>query len=51
MSWKEKGNCNGEPPQVFYWRNPTRAKSICQGCPVQETCFLYAVKHNEQGMS
>ena len=50
MNWKQRGNCNGEPPQVFYWKDPSRAKSICHNCSVQEECFLYAVRHSEYGV-
>lgn len=50
MNWKRHGNCNGEPPQVFYRKDPSKAKSICHDCPVAETCFLYAVKHKEYGI-
>ena len=50
MNWKAKGKCNGEPPQVFYLQDATKAKSICNGCSVAETCAIYAINHNEQGV-
>lgn len=50
MSWKSKGNCNGEPPQIFYLQDATKAKSICKDCAVAETCAVYAIKHHEYGI-
>lgn len=50
MNWKSKGNCNGEPAQIFYLQDATKAKGICNGCPVQEECFVYAVRNNEKGV-
>lgn len=53
MNWKARGNCNGEPPQLFYRvgsRNEERAKQICIGCPVRERCLMYAIDHDEYGV-
>ena len=50
MSWKSKGNCNGEPPQIFYLTDSSKAKSVCKDCPVQEECFLFAIQYNEYGV-
>ena len=50
MNWKTRGNCNGEPPQIFYRKDPRKAKSVCVNCPVQEECAIYAIRHNEFGV-
>ena len=50
MSWKERGNCNGEPPQIFYRKDPRKAKSVCADCPVQEECAIYAIRNHEYGI-
>lgn len=53
LTWKSRGNCVGEPAYLFYVRSAAveeKGRAICQGCPVLDECFLYALQHNEVGI-
>lgn len=53
LKWKQRGNCVGEPPYIFYSSNLNlleEARGICQGCPVQMQCLEYGIEHNEYGI-
>jgi WhiB family redox-sensing transcriptional regulator len=51
--WKQRGNCVGEPPYLFYSSNLNlveRAREICQNCPVQIECLEYGIRYDEYGV-
>ena len=53
LKWKQRGNCVGEPPYLFYSSNLNlveKAREICQGCPVQIECLQYGIEHDEYGV-
>lgn len=45
-SWMSAGNCRNYPPAVFFPSDGVgvdRARKICAGCPVADTCLEYAL--------
>ena len=53
LKWKQRGNCVGEPPYLFYSSNLNlvdKAREICQNCPVQIECLQYGIEHDEYGV-
>lgn len=45
-AWMGKGNCRDYPPATFFPSDGVgveRARAICKGCPVAETCLEYAL--------
>ena len=48
--WMRDGNCQNYPPKTFFPSDGIgvdRARKICNGCPVLDTCLEYALIHNE----
>lgn len=54
LDWRERASCRDADPELFYpigddWSVPVnvkraeRAKAVCAGCPVRDTCLEYAV--------
>lgn len=45
--WEEHALCRGEHIDIFFehWNYEQRAKSVCNGCVVQEQCLLFAVQN------
>jgi WhiB family redox-sensing transcriptional regulator len=45
-SWMGEGNCRNYPPATFFPSDGVgvdRARAICKGCPVSNTCLEYAL--------
>ena len=45
-SWMAEGNCRNYPPATFFPSDGVgvdRARAICKGCPVVETCLAYSL--------
>ena len=45
-AWMGEGNCRDYPPATFFPSDGVgveRARAICKGCPVSETCLEYAL--------
>jgi WhiB family transcriptional regulator, redox-sensing transcriptional regulator len=59
LSWSDHGACRGngelffppfaERPQTRVKRE-SRARALCEGCPVQAACLLYGRMHHEYGI-
>jgi WhiB family redox-sensing transcriptional regulator len=50
--WRESAACNGIDSDVFFPASDdesasAKAKEICAGCPVQETCLSYSLSTNQ----
>jgi WhiB family redox-sensing transcriptional regulator len=56
--WQFDAACRGEDSSLFYapsyferreekWRRESRAKAICERCPVRAMCLDYALKARE----
>lgn len=46
--WMSKGNCRNYPPATFFPSDGVgvdRARKICNGCPVLDTCLEYALEN------
>ena len=46
--WMRVGNCQEQPPQVFFPSDGVGvevARRICATCPVKEPCLEYALYH------
>ena len=46
--WMNKGNCRNYPPATFFPSDGVgvdRARKICNGCPVLDTCLEYALEN------
>jgi WhiB family transcriptional regulator, redox-sensing transcriptional regulator len=46
-AWMAEGNCRNYPPAVFFPSDGVgvdRARKICNGCPVIDTCLEYALE-------
>lgn len=50
-AWMQRGACIDLDPELFFAkrnRNPQeviRAKAVCKGCEVRQTCLAYALAH------
>ncbi|CAB4363474.1 unannotated protein [freshwater metagenome] len=45
-AWMNLGNCRNYPPATFFPSDGVgvdRARKICSGCPVLDTCLEYAL--------
>jgi len=45
-AWMAQGNCRNYPPATFFPSDGVgvdRARAICKGCPVGDTCLEYAL--------
>lgn len=45
-AWMAQGNCRNYPPATFFPSDGVgvdRARAICKGCPVTDTCLEYAL--------
>ena len=45
-AWMAQGNCRNYPPSTFFPSDGVgvdRARAICKGCPVSDTCLEYAL--------
>ena len=45
-AWMDQGNCRNYPPATFFPSDGVgvdRARKICTGCPVLDTCLEYAL--------
>jgi WhiB family redox-sensing transcriptional regulator len=53
FSWREGAACIGTPIDWFYIGSGhvvrPEVKRLCAGCPVQEQCLDYALKHEDHG--
>ena len=48
MSWRSKAACHGLDPTIFYpdeTDDPSPAKAVCAGCPVQSECLAFALQN------
>ena len=46
--WMSQGNCRNYPPATFFPSDGVgvdRARKICNGCPVLDTCLEYALEN------
>jgi len=46
-AWMSAGNCRNYPPATFFPSDGVgvdRARKICNGCPVLDTCLEYALE-------
>jgi len=46
--WMSQGNCRNYPPATFFPSDGVgvdRARKICNGCPVLDTCLEHALEH------
>lgn len=46
-AWMAQGNCRNYPPATFFPSDGVgvdRARNICKGCPVGDTCLEYALE-------
>lgn len=46
-AWMAQGNCRNYPPATFFPSDGVgvdRARAICKGCPVADTCLEYALE-------
>lgn len=51
-SWRDEAACNDTDPALFFPDDgdvigAERAKSICGGCPVTDSCLSYALETNQ----
>jgi WhiB family redox-sensing transcriptional regulator len=49
--WMRDGLCAQTDPDAFFpnkGETTQPAKSVCEGCPVRDTCLNYALEHNER---
>lgn len=47
-SWMAQGNCANQAPDQFFPSDGVgveKAKKICDGCPVTESCLEYALRN------
>lgn len=47
-SWMRRGACRSYPPDTFFPSDGVgveRAKAICSGCPVADSCLNYALEN------
>ena len=58
-SWRERAACRGEDPELFfpassvgfvYNAQVTRAKAVCNGCPVRAECLSEALASPQVGI-
>lgn len=50
-TWRQKGNCSGVDPEVFFpgtGESTRLAKEICVGCTVVDDCLEYALANKEK---
>jgi WhiB family redox-sensing transcriptional regulator len=50
-AWADFGRCAGVDPDVFFPRpgdDTSRAKSLCQQCPVRSACLEWALDTNQK---
>lgn len=55
MDWRQQAACLDEDPEMFFPVGSTgaaleqleRAKHICRGCPVIDTCLEWAIETNQ----
>ncbi len=51
MAWKQRGNCLGIDPDLFYPErgvSSANAKKVCKVCEVQLECLNYAIDNGEK---
>lgn len=51
FDWQKHGLCRGVEPEVFFpvsEEDAWRAKEICTGCAVQESCLVYSLHNRER---
>ena len=51
MAWRDKAECRGIDPDIFYPGSEEEAgpaKAICGTCAVQTQCLEYALIHRER---
>lgn len=49
-SFFDDAKCRGSDPNLFFpghGESPRKALEICEGCPVSEPCFEYAMRNGE----
>ncbi|MFN2609090.1 MAG: WhiB family transcriptional regulator [Acidimicrobiales bacterium] len=47
-TWMADGNCRDQSPSLFFPSDGVGvevARRVCAGCPVQEPCLEYALRH------
>ncbi|WP_204358651.1 WhiB family transcriptional regulator [Streptosporangium sp. 'caverna'] len=52
IGWATRGACRESDPELFFPLTPsdeheTRAKAVCEGCPVLKECRAYAIREGE----
>ncbi len=51
MRWAERGACFEMGTTLFFGKNYTDAKKVCEGCEVRTTCLAYALRtHQPDGV-
>lgn len=51
QGWKLKAKCQNSPfPDAWYGKSDStsKARMLCQGCPVSSQCLAYALENDEQ---
>lgn len=51
VEWRERASCAGEDPDIFFpdtMAQRVRAQMICDGCPVQIECAVYAIENDAE---
>jgi WhiB family redox-sensing transcriptional regulator len=51
FDWQARGLCRGVEPEVFFpvsEEDAWRAKEICGGCVVRETCLTFSLQNRER---
>lgn len=52
LEWRSRASCKDMSPSLFYLENqrsvPTPIKQLCNACPVQQECLMFAIENHER---